>query len=58
MIHISDKTQNGALLLRETGLGEWGILRAERRKITQAIYWNSRQDMINDLKKIIKEATA
>lgn len=54
---ISDKPQGGTLLLRETTIGEYGILLADGKKITQSIYWKRREDMRSDLETILSEVT-
>ena len=50
---ISGHPQGGNLLLRNTSLGEYGLLLGGEKKIEMAIWWGHKQDMIYDLKKVI-----
>lgn len=54
MKKISENTQDGELLLRNTALKEWGLLIGDGGKITQSIYWDTKQDMICDVEKILE----
>ena len=55
MKHISNNTQGGSLYARIVGSGEYGILLADEEKKTtkSPIYWDSREDAITDLKRVI-----
>ena len=55
---ISTNPQGGELILKGTSLGEYGILLGGERVIKMAIWWDSKDDMVNDLKKVINALEA
>ncbi|GAI27249.1 unnamed protein product [marine sediment metagenome] len=53
MKKISEKIQTGEFLARKVGSGEVGIVRTSARIATCGIYWNSKEDAIEDLEAVI-----
>jgi hypothetical protein len=51
---ISENIQDGILFARISPFEEYGILTEEEKEFQVAVYWNSREEAIRDLKAIIE----
>lgn len=51
------KVQNGTLMLDASHLGEFGLCVAvsvgNKKRITDVIWWDTKDEMISDLKKVL-----
>ena len=57
MIKPISEIQGGKLLLKTTSLGEVGLLSANDKTITGAVWFNTKLEALNALGKIIEELT-
>jgi len=57
MIEIG-KIQGGKLLLKTTSFGEVGLLKAEGKTITNAIYWDTQAEAVRTLEKVLESLKA